>query len=122
MKPMDFVSGQGANRSDTRRYREDWQRSHGAKDAVSLTDIYETAHQARCYPSLTDGVRCNAPWIRDILRLRVRFRGTGYARNTEVAQLWPHPHHRSDKIPIQTRGHDAEKPRQKDWTRQSARA
>ncbi|GAB1382075.1 hypothetical protein MASR1M50_03940 [Burkholderiales bacterium] len=34
IKPMDFWSGQGANRSDTRRYREDVQRRPGRKDAV----------------------------------------------------------------------------------------
>src|SRR3989344_636399 len=31
---MDFWSGQGANHSDTSRYREDLQRSPGRKDAV----------------------------------------------------------------------------------------
>ena len=36
---MDFWSGQGANRSDTRRYREDLQRSPGRKDAVFKCQI-----------------------------------------------------------------------------------
>jgi hypothetical protein len=33
IKTMDFGSGQGANHSDTRGYRADLQRRHGAKDA-----------------------------------------------------------------------------------------
>ena len=34
MKSMDFGRGQGANHSDTRRYRADLQRRHRPKDAI----------------------------------------------------------------------------------------
>jgi len=44
MKPMDLRSGQGENRSDTGRYREDLQRRPGRKDAASCFDISVSAH------------------------------------------------------------------------------
>jgi hypothetical protein len=44
MKPMDLRSGQGENRSDTGRYREDLQRRPGRKDAASCSDISVSAH------------------------------------------------------------------------------
>jgi hypothetical protein len=44
MKSMRFVSGQGANRSDTSWYREDLQRRHGAKGAISCARIYEMGY------------------------------------------------------------------------------
>ena len=44
MKPMDLRSGQGENRSDTGRYREDLQRCPGRKDAASCSDISVSAH------------------------------------------------------------------------------
>ena len=40
IKTMDFGSGQGANHSDTRRYRADLQRRHGCEDALSCFDIF----------------------------------------------------------------------------------
>jgi hypothetical protein len=39
MKAMDLASGLGANRSDTSWYREDLQRRHEAKDALSCFEI-----------------------------------------------------------------------------------
>ena len=47
MKPMDLRSGQGANRGDTGRYREDLQRRPGRKDAVSCFDISVPAYTCR---------------------------------------------------------------------------
>jgi hypothetical protein len=44
MKSMRFVSGQGANHSDTKWYREDLQRGHGAKGAISCSAICGTPH------------------------------------------------------------------------------
>jgi hypothetical protein len=44
IKPMDFAPGQGANRSDSRSYREDLQRRPGVKDAVLLAFICGTGH------------------------------------------------------------------------------
>jgi hypothetical protein len=41
---MDFGPGQGANRSDTCRYREDLQRRLGLKDAVLFAGICGTGH------------------------------------------------------------------------------
>jgi hypothetical protein len=41
---MDLLSWLGANRSDTRRYREDSQRSQGSKDAVLCVDQRGTLH------------------------------------------------------------------------------
>lgn len=41
---MRFRSGQGANRSDTRWYREDLQRRHGLKGALFRAAICATAH------------------------------------------------------------------------------
>jgi hypothetical protein len=45
VKPMNFGSRQGANRSDTRTYREDLQRRLGLKDAVLFAGICGTGHQ-----------------------------------------------------------------------------
>jgi hypothetical protein len=45
MKAMRFGSGQGANRSDAWWHREDLQRSHGPKGALSLAAISGTGHQ-----------------------------------------------------------------------------
>jgi hypothetical protein len=39
MKAMDSRPGQGANRSDSRSYREDLQRRHGGEGALSCFDI-----------------------------------------------------------------------------------
>jgi len=39
MKSMDLFARQGANRSDTKWYREHLQRRPGRKDAVSCFDI-----------------------------------------------------------------------------------
>ncbi len=53
MKAMDFGSWQGApqgyflrgeNHSDSSVYREDSQRRHSPKDALSWSDIYEAGH------------------------------------------------------------------------------
>ena len=44
MKSMRFGSGQGANRSDTSWYREDLQRRHGPKGAISCVRICETGY------------------------------------------------------------------------------
>ena len=44
MKVMDFGLWQGANHSDSSVYREDSQRRHSPKDALSCTDIYEAGH------------------------------------------------------------------------------
>ena len=73
---MDFWSGQGANRSDTRRYREDLQRSPGRKDAVFKCQITcnTTLGPANQGPGATDrdcntgprgvlaAVRIPSPW------------------------------------------------------------
>jgi hypothetical protein len=45
MKAMDLVRGQGANHSDTGGYREDLQRRHRAKDALSCFDISGSPYQ-----------------------------------------------------------------------------
>jgi len=37
---MDSRSGQGANRSHSRRYGEDLQRSHGREGAISCSDTF----------------------------------------------------------------------------------
>ncbi|MDH3210154.1 MAG: hypothetical protein OEL91_07230, partial [Burkholderiaceae bacterium] len=44
MKVMNSASWQGANRSDTRTYREDLQRRHGVEGALSWFDIFESQH------------------------------------------------------------------------------
>jgi hypothetical protein len=44
VKPMDFGSRQGANRSDTGGYREDLQHRLGLKDAVLFAYICGTGH------------------------------------------------------------------------------
>ena len=44
MKAMDFGLWQGANHSDSAVYREDSQRRHGPKDALSCSDNYEADH------------------------------------------------------------------------------
>jgi replicative superfamily II helicase len=44
MKAMDLASWLGANRSDTSWYREDLQRRHGAKDALSCSEISVAAY------------------------------------------------------------------------------
>jgi len=44
MNVMDSVPWLGANRSDTRTYREDLQRRHGVEDALSWFDIFESQH------------------------------------------------------------------------------
>jgi hypothetical protein len=41
---MRFGSGQGANRSDTPWYREDLQRRHGPKGAISCGRICESGY------------------------------------------------------------------------------
>ncbi len=47
MKAMDSCPGQGANRSDSRSYREDLQRRrHGCEDAHSCFDISGLMYQA----------------------------------------------------------------------------
>ena len=43
-KAMDSARGQGANRSDTRRYREDLQRRHRVEDALSCFEISVSAY------------------------------------------------------------------------------
>ncbi len=44
MKAMDFGLWQGANHGDSSAYREDSQRRHGPKDALSCSDNYEADH------------------------------------------------------------------------------
>ena len=45
MKVMDSRPGQGANRSDSRSYREDLQRRHGCEGALSCFDISGLPYQ-----------------------------------------------------------------------------
>jgi len=45
MKPIDWRSGQGANRSDSRCYRGDLQRRPGREDAVSCATMGVTRHE-----------------------------------------------------------------------------
>jgi len=44
MKSMDLFARQGANHSDTRRYREDLQRRMADKDAISCKPFGETEY------------------------------------------------------------------------------
>jgi len=44
MKTMDLFARQGANRSDTRWYREDLQRSMADKDTISWQGFGGTQH------------------------------------------------------------------------------
>jgi len=44
MKSMRFGSWQGANRSDAEWHREDLQRRHGPKGAISCAGMRETDH------------------------------------------------------------------------------
>ncbi|MDH3461539.1 MAG: hypothetical protein OEM00_11335 [Burkholderiaceae bacterium] len=44
MKVMDLASWLGANHSDTRTYREDFQRRHGVEGALSCIDTFEPQH------------------------------------------------------------------------------
>ena len=50
MKSMASRPEQGANRSDSRSYREDLQRSAGCEDAISCAAIYGTAHLLASMP------------------------------------------------------------------------
>ena len=45
MKAMDLRPGQGANRIDSRSYREDLQRRHGCEGALSCFDISVLLYQ-----------------------------------------------------------------------------
>jgi hypothetical protein len=47
MKSMRFGSWQGANRSDTYWYREDLQRRHGSKGAISCERVCEMGYRAQ---------------------------------------------------------------------------
>jgi hypothetical protein len=44
MKAMDSGRGQGAKRSDPKRYREHLQRGHRPEGALSCFDIFGLAH------------------------------------------------------------------------------
>jgi len=44
MKSMDLFARQGANHSDTRRYREDLQRRMADKDTISCKPFGETEY------------------------------------------------------------------------------
>ena len=51
MKSMRFGSGQGANHSDTQRYRADLQRGPGPKGAISCGRICERGYLGHALPA-----------------------------------------------------------------------
>ena len=60
MKAMDSASGLGANRGDTRRYREDLQQRHEVASIVFMYRYFRVAALATTSPVPTKSVVTNA--------------------------------------------------------------